>query len=281
MIYKEYKWKSKDGINLYAQAWKPDEQTDAAICYVHGFGSHSGRYRNFAQKFTQYNIGVLAIDYRGHGKSNGKRGYIKKYDELLFDVEVLIKNAKKVFPKTPIFLYGHSMGGNIVLNLLLKNNISLKGAIASSPWIKLSYRPKRTKVVLSVIISKLIPKFVKKLKLNPDILTKDENAKQAYLNDPLVHSYMSPKLYLNSVKAGKNIISNKHKINIPLLLMHGNKDKLTSCNATKSIAKNTSQTTQLKIWNNYYHELHNEKNNEPVFQFVLDWIKNQIYMKRP
>ena len=98
------------------------------------------RYEHFAAHFNEHDIGVFAVDLRGHGKSEGKRGHAPNYDLLLSDVEELIKAARVDFNDTPIVLYGHSMGGNLVASFILQNNMKeLEAAVLSSPWLTLNW----------------------------------------------------------------------------------------------------------------------------------------------
>ena len=99
MIHKELTWNTDDGIQLFGQYWKPDdEKIKAVICLVHGFGEHSSRYVHVADFFTKNNYALLAFDLRGHGKSKGPRGHASSYDALLNDVDVLLAKADTLFP---------------------------------------------------------------------------------------------------------------------------------------------------------------------------------------
>ncbi len=276
MTREEYHWETKDHLHLYGQAWKPGTTPKAVVNYVHGFGSHSNRADFLFEELVKHDIAIVTLDYRGHGKSSGKRGYVKKYDDLLSDIKVLTKQSKKIFPKTPVFLYGHSLGGNLAINYILRKKHEVKGVIAASPWIKLTNPPGTKKILSAKIISKIFPRVVLNANINPEILSRDKTIQNHYHQDNLVHNRLSPKLYFQIEKAGNYILVNKHKINIPVLLMHGNKDKLTSCKATKHMAKNTGQNTIIKIWKNNFHELHNELDKQKIIDYVVKWIDNNI-----
>jgi alpha-beta hydrolase superfamily lysophospholipase len=279
MTLKEYHWNTKDHLHLYGQVWKPETPPKAVVNYVHGFGSHSNRAKDLFQELVKHNIAIVTLDYRGHGRSSGKRGYAKKYDNLLSDIKTLIQHSKKTFPKTPAFLYGHSLGGNLAINYILRKKHSINGVIATSPWIKLTYPPGNKKIILAKILSKIFPRIIFNANINPNILSRDKTIREQYMHDNLVHNRMSPKLYFQIEQAGKYLLVNKHKINIPVLLMHGNHDKLTSHKATKYLAKNTGDNTVIKIWKNNYHELHNEPNKSEVIDYIVKWINDQLQYK--
>ena len=146
----EYQWKSFDGYKLYAARWDADEPPAVAVvAFVHGHGDHCRRYDEWFAQLTDRHISVLSFDYRGHGRSEGKRGVIRKYEDLLKDVSLLHEKAKTLFPDIPVVLYGHSMGATIVLSYILRSPARPDLAIATSPWVQLK---KRTKKWLSLFI---------------------------------------------------------------------------------------------------------------------------------
>ena len=77
MTHQEFSLLTKDGLNLFAQAWDTDKTPQAAVCLVHGLGEHSSRYQHVAEAFNRAGFAMLAFDHRGHGKSPGKRGHIR------------------------------------------------------------------------------------------------------------------------------------------------------------------------------------------------------------
>jgi alpha-beta hydrolase superfamily lysophospholipase len=107
-------------------------------------------------------------------------------------------------------------------------------------------------------------------------LSLNEDIANARKNDPLVHNKISIKLYQSLNKAGQAILRNKHKINVPLLLMHGTKDQVTASKSTKKFARDTSERTHLKLWETSAHELHNDNLKDEVFHYIMDWLHNEI-----
>ena len=102
---------------IFSQIWEPENPPKGVIVLVHGLGEHSGRYRtHFADYFTNEGFSILTFDLPGHGKSSGKRGHIKEYEDFNKLLSAGISHAKKKYPTLPIFLYGHSLGGLIALD---------------------------------------------------------------------------------------------------------------------------------------------------------------------
>ena len=271
-----YNWKSFDDLKYFAQSWSNNNTPKAIICLVHGIGEHSSRYNDWAKRFVDNDIFVLAFDYRGHGKSEGKRGHINEYEDIMRDIDMLLSKSKELFPETPLFLYGHSLGGNFVLNYLLRRNVSLKGAIVTSPWLRLAFEPPAGKVKLGKFVKSVFPTFIQKTGLKTEHISRDKNVVDKYEEDKLVHDKISVKLFFDAYDSGIWALENADKLNTNLLLMHGDSDSITSPKASASFAEKSLNKSVYKNWEGAYHELHNEINNDEVFDFVNTWLNKEL-----
>jgi len=88
----------------------------------------------------------------GHGLSGGKRGHILSYNLIDEFISKLISLAGVAYPEAPAVLYGHSLGGGIVLRHLLKMQPRICCAVVTSPWLKLSFEPPKFKVMLAKVV---------------------------------------------------------------------------------------------------------------------------------
>ena len=129
---------------------------DALVIMVHGVGEHSGCYIHWAERFTRRSVGFLTFDLRGHGNSSGIRGHAS-VRSLKNDLHAIIQNMREKFPDIPIVLFGHSMGGQIVLSCALDHHAKIQGVIASSPWLKLVSPPSHLLLWLVRRISHIVP----------------------------------------------------------------------------------------------------------------------------
>ncbi len=117
MEISEWIWKSCNGLDMYARGWVPKGEPRAAIMLVHGHGEHVVRYDHVASALTEKGYAMLGFDLCGHGKSGGPRGHIPSYDALMDDISDFFKQIEERYPGLPRFLYGHSLGGNLVTEL--------------------------------------------------------------------------------------------------------------------------------------------------------------------
>jgi alpha-beta hydrolase superfamily lysophospholipase len=213
----------------------------------------------------------LGVDLPGHGGSDGRRGNIKSYgltDEM---IDILIRSSNKTFPGCSIYLYGHSLGGGIVLDYLLRKKPGIKGAIVTSPWLRLSFEPAKSKVMLASIMKNIVPGLVQPSGLNVNHISHDKSVVEKYVKDPMVHGKISVSLFDSAMKAGKYVLNHASELKIPILLLHGKDDPITSPEASAEFA-GKSDKVELKIWDGGYHELHNEPFRDEVFKYILNWI---------
>lgn len=251
----------------------PGEDIRAIIIMIHGIGEHIKRYSRWAELFYHERIGFAGVDLPGHGRSDGKKGHIKSFAQLSEMTDILIDECRKTFPLVPLYLYGHSLGGGFVLNYLVVKKTKLKGAIVTSPWLKLSFEPSKTKVRLAAIMKNLLPGLVQPSGLIVDHISHDVEVVNKYKNDPLVHDRISVSLFNAAMKGAASTLKNAGELKIPLLLMHGSDDRICSPEGSKEFAAKTNMA-ELKIWEGGFHELHNEPFSNDVFKYIINWINN-------
>jgi len=272
MTHREIQWQTKDGLPLFAQAWEPQTKVEGVICLVHGLGEHSSRYEHWAGKLTSAGFALLAFDLRGHGRSGGKRGDTPSYNHFAEDIYIMLDQAAKEFPGTPAFLYGHSLGGMLVLYYLIKNKPDIKGAVVTSPGLRTMLDQQKGKVTALRILEPIIPKITMPNGLELEGLSKDTDVVDKYRNDPLVHDRVSLRMGKGMIDTIDYIFSNASKIDIPLLLMHGSSDRITYHQGSEEIAEKINSECTLKIWDGLFHELHNEPEKDQVYDYLLDWL---------
>ena len=221
MKHTEFKFKTFDGLLLFSQSWQPEGRTRAVICLVHGIGEYSGRYVHVADRLTQAGYAIFTFDLRGHGKSEGLRGHTPSYEALMQDISSLLETANKQFPQLPVFLCGHSLGGNLVLNYVLRRQPHLKGVIATAPWLRLAFEPPASKIALGKMTDCIWPSFSQKSGLDTKALSRDLEVVHSYKNDPLVHDRISARMFISAYQAGQWALEHASKFSLPLLLMQG------------------------------------------------------------
>ena len=259
---------------FFGQFWQP-ETIKAVVVIIHGMGEHSGRYEDLAKKLTDNNFGVIAFDHFGHGKTTGKRGHNPGFDLVLESISNLITKAKEVFGHKPTFLYGHSMGGNAVINYALRKENNLTGIIATSPMLKLAFDPPAWKLSLGKIMQKIAPSITLGNELDANDISRDKKEVANYINDTLVHDKISPNFSLSFIDAGEWAIKNAASLKKPMLLLHGTGDKIIDYKGTETFT-NTTEKASLKLYKGGYHELQHDLCKEEMKQDVINWLNHQL-----
>lgn len=259
--------------------YRKANEAKATIVLVHGMGSHSGRYEDSVIPILLQNrFNVVSFDHFGHGKTGGKRGHNPGYKYVLQSVELTICKAKERFPNLPVFLYGHSMGGNVVINFSLKSTIKIDGVIATSPMLKLAMQPPAWKLLLGEIANKVAPSITLDSKLNPKHISRDESQISKYKDDPLVHSKISSNYSTVFFKMGKWALEHSDRLKMPMLLLHGTGDLICDYKASEQFAKGNT-LVQLKLYEGGYHELHHDLCAKEMLNDVIYWLQNQNLKK--
>src|SRR5271155_2393190 len=104
--------------SLFLRSAPAGGNTKADVLLTHGLGEHSAKYGHVAGFFAQNGYRLCTYDLRGHGRSHGRRGHVNRYAELLDDLEMVMNYYKR--DEVPMFLYGHSLGGEVTINCRLQ-----------------------------------------------------------------------------------------------------------------------------------------------------------------
>ncbi len=273
MRHVDLELRSPDGLRFYGQCWAPEAEPRAAVCLVHGLGEHTGRYAHVAQALAAEGFGLIGFDLRGHGKTPGTRGHAPSYDALMDDITQLLDEAAKRYPGRPQFLYGHSLGGNLVLNYGLRRKPQVKGVVATSPALRLPKAPPALQLALGKVMYGLVPSFTMANGLDRTGLSRDPEVVRRYNADPLVHDRISARLALDMLAAGEWAIEHAGEWTLPLLLVHGTADRITWHEGTRAFADQVKGDCTLKLWEGFYHETHNEPEKAQVLGLMIDWLQ--------
>ncbi len=277
MKHFETNWKAKDGLDIFAQGWEPsDAAPKAVVCLVHGVGEHSSRYAHVAEAFGKQGYAFFAADLRGHGRSSGARGDISSIEDFMQDIDSLLEHARARYANLPIILYGHSLGGILVLYYGLKRKPNIKGVIATSSGLRNSLQQQPMKMMAARVLGSILPRVTLPSELESAAISRDEKVVQVYNADPLVHDKISLGFGKAMIGAIQWTFEHASEFPLPLLLMHGKADRIAFPAGSIEFANATKDKSTLVLWDDAYHELHNEPMKEEVFKTMTDWMDAQI-----
>jgi alpha-beta hydrolase superfamily lysophospholipase len=262
---------SGDKLKLYVKHWSP-VQTQAVICMIHGFGEHINRYNHVASFFVGNDYAIVGMDNRGHGKSEGKRGHAPNYDAYIDDIQLLMNDIKTQYPNKPIFLWGHSMGGNLILNYMLRRKPAIVATVVTGAWIRLAFEPKPMLLKLGRMMRSVLPTFSQSAGLDTNHLSTDKAVVRAYNADSLVHGKITAAAGMGLNEAAAWLNTYQGEVPVPTLIMHGEKDRVISPDAAREFSERVKGDITFKLWHGLYHEIHQEKIKDEVLNYALGWM---------
>lgn len=280
MNHTSFTFSSKEGLTLLGRTWKSNREKPLGIVHlVNGLGEHSGRYTHVAETLNDAGYHFTGFDLRGHGLSEGKRGYTPDFEHLLDDIQISLTETVSRFNQSlPIFLYGHSLGANLVLNYALRRKPDLAGVIATAPSLRLAFEPSKVKLLIGQLMAKIIPSFTMSNSLEIDALSRDKAVVKAYRDDVYVHDRISARLAIDLLESGEYVLNHAKNWDLPLLLMHGTADRITSHQASQEFAEKTSEKVDLVFWEDYYHEIHNDFGSDAVLAKMITWLDKKTIL---
>ena len=266
-----------NGVEIFWQSWTPDAPRALAVL-VHGLGEHSGRYQEVAQVLCAAGCAVYAMDHRGHGKSGGKRALVDRFAHAVSDIDQVIDLAQREHSGLKTFLIGHSMGGALSLSCTLRDPSKLDALILSGPAVALDGAPP-----LIGPISKVLGMFLPGLgmfSIDPSNVSRDQSVVDDYASDPLnAHGKVPARTLSEIVKFVEFLPAALPQLKLPMLLLHGEQDKLAGVSGSQMVADGaSSKDKKLIIYKGLYHEIFNElpEDRAVVFKDLTNWIDQKL-----
>lgn len=268
-----------DDVTFYMQGWEPEGNPKAIVALVHGLGEHTGRYAHVGKALNDAGYALFGFDLRGHGKTGGPRGHIPSLDAAMQDIQQFIAFQKQNFPDTPIFLYGHSLGGMCALAYVIQYSNDLQGVIVTGAGFRSPLQKQKAKIAIIKILGSLIPAVTLTSGLDSGTVSRDPEVVHKYVSDPLVHDKISAGLGKAMLTGIDLCFARAKEFSLPLLIMHGKDDKLVYASGSEEFARLAGETNKdvtLKLWDGMYHEIHNEPEQTEVFKVMIEWLDRHL-----
>lgn len=242
----------------------------AAVAIVHGYGEHAGRYLELVQALGNGGFDCFLLDLRGHGLSEGPRGHVDRFEDYLFDLDRLVEKARGASER--LFLFGHSLGGLILLRYLQEGG-EADGAIVSAPYLKLAFEPPAWKRKAATILERFFPRLPIPSGLRPEMLTRDPERRAEAEADPLYFTSTTAGWFAQANRAQREVLARAGAIRLPILGLLPLADSIADPRATEAFwAELGSQDRELVRFEESYHEVLNEV--PPLRQRALACIRD-------
>lgn len=262
-----------DGLTIFHRAWLPDGDPKAVVLLFHGLGEHSGRYGHVAEALVDRGYAVHALDHRGHGRSEGKRVFVRDYGEFQRDLVQFRRLVEQEHTRLPLFVLGHSMGGNLAMGHVLDHQEGVRGLALSGAALAVTPDVSPALQKVAGVLAKVAP-GLRPQGLDANAVSRDPAVVQAYLSDPLVYSgKVSAGLAGALFGAIDRFPARFAELRLPLLIMHGTADRLVPVSGSRALevgATNAAVTTH--YYEGLFHEILNEPEQQQVIGDLLAWL---------
>lgn len=263
-----------DGLTQLRRHWAPTLDDGAApraaMLLVHGIGEHSGRYENLGSTLAAAGIDVLGYDNRGFGQSGGTRAYVDSFDDYVVDIEHLLAERRSL--DVPVILMGHSLGGLMASAYLVSDRAMPDLAVLSAP--ALAAEVPAWQRILAPVLGRFAPKLFIPSKIDGELLSRDVEVQDAYINDPLVIAGSTAGLGHQIFTAMEATSAALARISMPTYVLHGDSDRLVPPSASAPLGELANVTRVL--WPGLRHECMNEPEQDDVIAGIRDWLLAEL-----
>ncbi|CRZ17059.1 alpha/beta hydrolase [Mycolicibacterium neworleansense] len=265
------------GVRIVYDVWTPDIAPRGVVVLSHGLGEHAGRYHHVAQRFGKAGLVVYALDHRGHGRSGGKRVYLRDMSEYVGDFHTLVGIAATEYPALPRLVLGHSMGGGIVFTYGVEYPDEYTAMVLSGPAVAAQAAVSPVLAAVAKVLGKIAPGLPVE-NLDANAVSRDPEVVAAYNADPLVwHGKVPAGIARALIIVGETMPQRASALTAPLLVVHGEKDRLVAADGSRHLVECVgSQDVHLKVYPGLFHEVFNEPEKELVLDDVTAWIETHL-----
>jgi alpha-beta hydrolase superfamily lysophospholipase len=270
---------TRDGLALFGEHYsRPDAR--ATMVIVHGYAEHTRRYAGLVAALDAAGCECHLFDLRGHGRSEGVRGYVREFGDYLDDLDLFLERVREVRsanPAVPRVLFGHSLGGLIALDSVLHRPEAFDLLAVGSPFLHPAMEVPVLKEGLARVSSVLLPTHLAPSGLESKWLSHDPAVVAAYDADPDVFKTFSPRWFFEARRAQEEVRDRAGEIRLPSLVLIGDEDHIASPDRAREVfARLGSADKTLIAYPGLFHELFNEIERSRVTADLVGWLDARL-----
>ena len=282
-----------DGVKLHVERFIPRGVPVATLVFVHGFSTHIGTFRHLGRAFADAGFSTTLFDCRGHGQSEGRRGYVRRFDDFIADLDLVLGGARGSNPALPLVLAGHSHGALICLEYLLETHKTggktgvktpdrtarpsdVAALALAAPFFRLKKAVPLFKRALAGPLGVLWPTLAMGNGITADDVSRTSEAQAGFYADPLVH-HVATSRWFNEVRAEQaRLMAAAPGLKTPTLMQLAGADRLISNDTAHQFARAAGPIVEVRVYDNLFHELFLEPERDAVIAELVRWIAAKL-----
>lgn len=264
---------TRDGLIQLRRRWTVDGRARAAALVIHGLGEHSGRYEHVGAHLAAAGIETVAIDNRGFGHSGGRRAFVDRWSRFHDDIEDQLAEVRSL--GLPTILIGHSLGGLMSVGYAASGRPLPDAVVVSGPALGAELDPAARRLArVGPLIRRFAPGFEHRDEWDVTVYAEDVRVGERFQDDPLRTDFITISLALETLGAIEQARSGVADISIPMLCVHGGRDKLVPVHASEILE--TVDGAERIVYDDLGHEVFNEPVGLDVVDTCIGWIERTL-----
>lgn len=269
-------FRSSEGLTLHTLSWEPVVTPRAQVVLSHGYAEHAGRYDVLAEALTKRDMAVYALDFPGHGRSAGRRGWVNSFAGQVTDLGAYVSALRADEPHLRCGLFGHSVGGAVAASLCAREPEIVDALALSAPYLRHGKPVTRWQLMGMGVLAKILPRLGV-AGIDPDELSRIPAEVEAYRNDPLVFHGKTPAHVVHELFNGFDTIAAAHRITAPLLVIHGSEDRIADPSGSRELSDRVSSTdVEYELLPGGFHEALNDLEQGGIVEHVSEWLAARL-----
>jgi alpha-beta hydrolase superfamily lysophospholipase len=269
---REEQVRTADGLALHVERFDPPGPPSAAVVLVHGFSAHCGAFRHVAAALADAGHAVTTFDCRGHGRSEGRHGYVRRFTDYGDDLHRVLAHARSGAPGRPAAVVAHSHGATITLDYLFRGVGTLDALVVAAPYLDLKLKVPLYKRMVSPLLGAVWPTLTMWNEIEPETVSRSPEVCAEIRTDPLVHHVATPR-WFNEVRATQaRLRESASNLKVPTFMAVAGDDRLVDAAASVAFAQAAGPIVELKVYDQLFHEIFLEPERDLVIGDVVRWL---------
>jgi alpha-beta hydrolase superfamily lysophospholipase len=265
---------SSGGVALHVEHFVPAGPARLVLVTVHGFSAYCGIYRHVAGALLARGIAVTQFDCRGHGHSQGRRGHVERFDDYHEDLALVVRRARERTPGVPWALMGHSHGGAIALDHVLRQRSQPQAdrLVLVAPWLALKMKVSMPKRAAAEVFSRLKPTLTIENGIKAEELSRNPEVVANFFRDPLIHHVATAGWFAEVLRTQAALRGMADQLQVPTLMLVAGQDRLVSTEASLAFAQAAGSAVEVRRYPDLYHEMFLEPERQQVLTDIGNWL---------